>query len=127
MFILTQSFLKTIPTSMCSVSMEATRRLTPSLKSEQLWMKPFPVLAALDVIWTLLSAQAGQMRELNPLAARLLGQPDALLTFKLACTVGPAALIFALRRHRAAQLAAWWMCFITTLVACRWVVQTAAL
>lgn len=84
-------------------------------------------LAVLDGVWTLLSAEAGQMRELNPLAARLLDQPDALLTFKLACTVGPAALIFALRRHRVAQLAAWWMCFITTLVACRWVVQTASL
>jgi Domain of unknown function (DUF5658) len=84
-------------------------------------------LAALDSVWTLLSTEAGQMRELNPLAARLLNQPGALLAFKLACTVGPAALIFALRRHRAAQLAAWWMCFITTLVACRWVVQAASL
>jgi hypothetical protein len=84
-------------------------------------------LAVLDGVWTLLSTEAGQMRELNPLAARLLDQPDALLTFKLVCTVGPAALIFVLRRHRAAQLAAWWMCFITTLVTCRWVVQTASL
>lgn len=84
-------------------------------------------LAMLDGMWTWLSAAAGQMRELNPLAARLLDQPDALLTFKLGCTLGPAALIFALRRHRAAQLAAWWMCFITTLVICRWVVQAASL
>jgi len=79
------------------------------------------LLAALDAVWTVLAAQSGQMRELNPFAAPLLGRPAALLAFKAVLTFAAVGLLFALRRHRAAHLAAWWVCFVTAAVAVRWV------
>lgn len=117
--------LRTVPTAPeCPAGAEASPAAGRLLVRSLLLVL---ALAALDGVWTWLSAQAGQMRELNPLAARLLDRPDALLSFKLACTLGPVGLIYFLRHYRAAQLAAWWMCFITTAVACRWVVQVATL
>lgn len=79
-------------------------------------------LSALDLVWTLLAAQAGQMRELNPLASQWIDDPQRLLAFKAAATLVGCGLLFALRRHPRAQVAAWWLCLVCTVLTFRWVV-----
>lgn len=79
-------------------------------------------LSALDLAWTLLAAQAGQIRELNPLASRWVKDPQALLAFKTAATLVGCGLLFALRRHPRAQVAAWWLCLLCTVLTFRWIV-----
>jgi len=79
-------------------------------------------LSALDFAWTLLSSQAGQMRELNPLARGLIDQPMHLLAFKLTLTTAAIGIILLLRRYRPAQIGAWWACLICTLLTVRWLV-----
>ena len=79
-------------------------------------------LSALDFAWTLLSSQAGQMRELNPLARGLIDQPMHLLAFKLTLTTSAIGIILLLRRYRPAQVGAWWACLICTLLTVRWLV-----
>ncbi len=80
------------------------------------------VLSGLDLIWTLLAFQAGQMRELNPLGSRLIEDPLMLIAFKAAMTTLSVSLILALRKHRPAQVASWWACLICTLLTVRWLV-----
>jgi hypothetical protein len=80
------------------------------------------VLSALDLTWTLLTAQAGQMHELNPIGQHLMGRPWLLATFKMGATALSCSLLFALRRHPRAQLASWWMCLVCTLLTFRWLV-----
>jgi hypothetical protein len=70
----------------------------------------------------LLASQAGVMHELNPLGAKLVNSPTALIAFKGAATFVAASLLASLRYHRRAQLAAWWLCLVCALVTCRWLV-----
>lgn len=79
-------------------------------------------LSALDLVWTLLAAQAGQIRELNPLGSQWIDDPQALLAFKTAATLVGCGLLLTLRRHHLAQLAAWWLCLLCTVLTFRWVV-----
>ena len=78
-------------------------------------------LSALDLAWTLLASQAGQMRELNPLASQWIKHPEMLLAFKAATTFVGCGLLFALRRYHRAQVAAWWVCLLCTVLTFRWV------
>lgn len=78
------------------------------------------VLSGLDLVWTLLASQSGQMRELNPLASRLISDPQALIAFKAVATLIACGLLFALRHHGRAQLASWWICLICTMLTFRW-------
>lgn len=78
------------------------------------------VLSSLDLIWTLLASQAGQMRELNPIGDRLISDPQALIGFKLAATVVGCGLLYAMRKHGRAQIASWWLCLVCTVLTFRW-------
>jgi uncharacterized protein DUF5658 len=78
------------------------------------------VLSSLDLVWTVLAAQAGQMRELNPLGSHLIEDPRSLMGFKVGITFPSIAVLWLLRRYKRAQVAAWWICLILTVLAFRW-------
>ena len=78
-------------------------------------------LSCLDLVWTLLAYQAGQMRELNPIGSNLINDPEALILFKLFATFLGGGLLVALRHHSRARLAAWWLCLVCTILTFRWV------
>ena len=78
------------------------------------------IYSVLDLTWTILAHQAGQMLELNPLGSRLIDDPMKLIAFKGAATGLAVVLLFALRKYRQAQLAAWWVCLVCTLLTARW-------
>lgn len=78
------------------------------------------LLSSLDLIWTIMASQSGQMRELNPIASRYINNPTDLIAFKGLATLVGAALLIALRQYRQAQIASWWMCLVCTVLAFRW-------
>ncbi|MCO6457664.1 MAG: hypothetical protein J5I93_20365 [Pirellulaceae bacterium] len=78
--------------------------------------------SVMDLVWTLLASQAGQMRELNPLGSRLIADPLSLIAFKAVLTAMSVGLILGLRKYRTAQVASWWACLICTLLTVRWLV-----
>ena len=78
------------------------------------------VYAVLDLTWTILAHQAGQMLELNPLGSHLIENPLHLVAFKAGATGLAVGLLFVLRKYRRAQLAAWWVCLVCTLLTARW-------
>jgi hypothetical protein len=77
-------------------------------------------LSAFDLVWTILAAQSGQMQELNPLGSRLIDDPRNLAGFKMGITLPAIGLLWLLRQHKRAQVAAWWACLILTIVMFRW-------
>lgn len=79
-------------------------------------------MSSLDLIWTILSSQAGQMRELNPVAAGLIESPLLLIGFKLAATLTACGILLALRNNPKVQLATWWICLVCVLMTFRWVI-----
>jgi hypothetical protein len=79
------------------------------------------LFSGLDLAWTILASQAGQMRELNPLGSHLIENPLGLVAFKVGATLLAVGLLLALRKYKRAQLAAWWVCLICTLLTARWV------
>jgi hypothetical protein len=83
------------------------------------------VYSALDLTWTILAYQAGQMLELNPLGSRLIGDPLKLIAFKMGATAVSVGLLFYLRKYCKAQLAAWWICLILTLLTGRWLMMSS--
>lgn len=78
------------------------------------------LLSCLDLVWTLLASQAGQMRELNPVGSQFIRNPIMLIAFKISVTGMAIGLLFFLRRYVRAQTAAWWACLICTMLAVRW-------
>jgi len=91
------------------------------------WSMLFAVVfSILDLTWTILHANAGQMSELNPIGSLLLKDPRQLSGLKLGITLPCLGLIWLLRRNKRAQVAAWWICLILTLVTARWVLITGA-
>lgn len=83
------------------------------------------VYSALDLTWTILAYQAGQMLELNPLGSRLIEDPLKLIAFKVGATAVSVGLLFYLRKYCKAQLAAWWICLILTLLTGRWLMMSS--
>ncbi|MCR9294850.1 MAG: DUF5658 family protein [bacterium] len=79
-------------------------------------------MSALDLIWTALSAAAGEMRELNPMAVHLVDSPGLLVVFKLVVTLLACGILMTLRSQPKAQFATWWMCLVCVLLTFRWVV-----
>ncbi|MCO8124977.1 DUF5658 family protein [Stieleria sp. TO1_6] len=80
------------------------------------------LLSAVDLIWTIGTANAGLMRELNPLGSGLIDQPVLLFLFKTAVTTISIAILYSLHRRPVAQVASWWCCLLLTLLTARWVV-----
>jgi hypothetical protein len=78
------------------------------------------LLSSLDLFWTIMASQAGRMVELNPLGSHLLHDPMQLIAAKAAITCMSVGLLYFLRYHRQAQVAAWWACLILTLLTFRW-------
>ncbi len=90
------------------------------------WSLALVVLfSALDLTWTILAFQAGQMRELNPLGSHLIENPIQLIAFKVGATAISVGLLFCLRKYSKAQLAAWWICLILTLLTARWLILSS--
>jgi hypothetical protein len=81
--------------------------------------------SALDLTWTILAYQAGQMQELNPLGSRLIEDPLKLIAFKVGATGLSVGLLFYLRKYCRAQLAAWWICLVLTLLTARWLMMSS--
>ncbi len=80
------------------------------------------VLSGLDLVWTLLASQAGQMTEVNPIGNQLIGSASMLSLFKISVTLGSCGLLYFLRRHPRAQWASWWACLVCTVLTFRWLV-----
>jgi hypothetical protein len=78
------------------------------------------MMSVLDLTWTILAAQADQMRELNPFGSHLVEDPRHLVGFKVGATFPSLALLWLLRSYKRAQIAAWWICLILTVLAFRW-------
>lgn len=78
-------------------------------------------MSALDLTWTILSSQAGQMREVNPFASDLVHSPVQLIIFKVIATATSCGILFALKSNPKVQQAAWWMCLVCVLLTFRWV------
>lgn len=85
------------------------------------WSLFFAVaLSAFDLAWTILAADGGMLQELNPLGRHLIEDPRQLAGFKMGATLPAVGVLWLLRRYKRAQVAAWWVCFVLTLVAFRW-------
>jgi len=78
-------------------------------------------LSALDLVWTLLAHQAGAMKELNPIGASIIDNPELLILFKLVATLIGTGLLFGTREFAVARRASWYCCLTCTLLAARWV------
>lgn len=77
--------------------------------------------SALDLVWTILASQGGQMRELHPLGSDLTENPLLLVAFKFVATSVCVGLLFVLRHRPAARKASWHVCLICLLLAGRWI------
>lgn len=78
------------------------------------------LLGLFDLGCTLVAEQAGGFTELNPLAGNLVSNPMLLVGFKLTTLLSACIILYALRRYRGAQVAAWWMCLLCTVLTFRW-------
>lgn len=79
------------------------------------------IFSGLDLFWTILATQAGQMREMNPIGSHLVDNPWALSVYKVAATSLAAGLFYGFRKYRRIQMASWWACLTLTLLTVRWV------
>ena len=101
------------PTSGIDTSPEMIRALE--------WSLFFAVaLSVFDLAWTILAADGGLMQELNPLGRHLIEDPRQLAGFKMGATLPAVGVLWLLRKYKRAQVAAWWVCFVLTIVAFRW-------
>lgn len=99
-----------------------SRRRAELCRATVIFLVMVVVLSGLDLLWTLLTSQAGQMHELNPIGQQLMDDPWMLSLFKGVATLASCGLLLMLRRHPRAQLASWWLCLVCTLLTFRWLV-----
>ncbi|MGI9473666.1 MAG: DUF5658 family protein [Rubripirellula sp.] len=78
------------------------------------------LLSIIDLVWTMAAAQAGSIRELNPLGSKLLHDPMQLIVFKFLVTSIAIGLLYRLKQQPIAQMASWWSCLVLTLLTARW-------
>ena len=77
--------------------------------------------SVLDLVWTILATSANSgVTELNPIGSQFVHDPRNMAGFKIGVTFSCLALLWLMRKHKRAQIAAWWLCLILTLVTCRW-------
>lgn len=84
-------------------------------------------MSLLDLTWTILSSQAGQMRETNPFASSYINSPLKLIVFKLIATLGACGILYSLRQSSKVQQATWWMCLVCVLLTFRWIMMNSFL
>lgn len=85
------------------------------------WSIAFTVaFSLLDLTWTILALNTKAVSELNPIGSQFIHDPRNLAGFKVSVTFSCLALLWLLRKHKRAQVAAWWLCLVLTLVTCRW-------
>jgi len=104
-----------------------TRGLDPSPEMIRTlnWSVAFAAaLSILDLVWTIVatSSSTSGVTELNPIGKEFIHDPRNLAGFKIAVTFSCLALLWLMRKHKRAQIAAWWLCLVLTLVTCRWLV-----
>src|SRR5690606_27472157 len=63
-----------------------SRRRRDLCRATVIFLAMVVILSALDLVWTLLVSQAGQMNELNPIGKELLDDPWLLAMFKTGVT-----------------------------------------
>jgi hypothetical protein len=79
------------------------------------------VINLLDLGYTLLESINSGFIELNPLAARLIGQSaSALVGYKLALLLVSSTILLICRRHRVAELSCWLLMAVYLYVAICW-------
>ena len=83
------------------------------------------LLGLFDLGATLIAQRAGGFVELNPLGDQLIGNPLLLTAFKMTSLLMACAILYALRRYRGAQAAAWWMCLLCTVLTFRWLTYSS--
>jgi hypothetical protein len=84
-------------------------------------------LAIYDLVATLTFVQSGLVVEVNPIVEGFIHSPIATTVFKFGLTGMAIALLIAMRRHRPAQVAAWWACVINTVLLLRWATVTSTI
>jgi Domain of unknown function (DUF5658) len=78
------------------------------------------MLSVVDLIWTMVAAQSGSMRELNPIGNHLIQNPMLLVTFKVSLVGFAIVVLYRLHTRPIAQVASWWSCLVLTLLTARW-------
>lgn len=101
---------------------QSTRRCARHCRAAVISLVLIALLSGLDLTWTLLASQAGQMTELNPIGHQLLDQPTMLSALKVGSTFLSCGVLLMIRRHPRAQQATWWLCLICTVLTFRWLV-----
>ena len=78
------------------------------------------VLNLFDLSYTLLEADGRHFRELNPVAAYLLGHPHALVMYKASLVIIGSVILLRHRRLRLVEIASWLILAAYVYVAIRW-------
>ncbi len=78
------------------------------------------VVNAFDLVFTLIAAGSDSFRELNPIAAALLGSAAALVAFKAFTVLLAFAIFIRFRRHLLTEIACWGLSGIYAVLAGRW-------
>lgn len=109
--------------AMSQSTFSATAEADGSIETQRNIVKSLVIVAllsALDLIWTLVAHQSGSMRELNPIAGKLISNSTQLMVFKVSLTALALGLLFWLRNQAIARKATWWCCLVLTLLTVRW-------
>jgi uncharacterized membrane protein len=80
-------------------------------------------LSLLDLVLTVGHMASSGMFESNPIAAALAnwtGTPLAIVDFKVLSVLVGVSLLFRMRRHASAELAAWLMTVVLVVLSVRW-------
>ncbi|MEC8556328.1 MAG: hypothetical protein VXZ82_15060 [Planctomycetota bacterium] len=80
-------------------------------------------MSVLDLTWTILSSQAGQMSEMNPMASKIIDSHWKLVVFKSTTTLGACGILYHWRHLGKIQQAAWWATLICVLLTFRWIMM----
>ena len=80
-------------------------------------------MSLLDLTWTILSSQAGEMREMNPMASQIIDSPWKLIVFKSIATFGACGILYHWRHLGKIRQAAWWATLICVLLTFRWIMM----